>query len=260
MSVDIAGLMPESPYIWRARRPGHARRLICFPHAGAGAGAYAEWSGWLPRDVELVAVQLPGRQNRIAEEPFTDVRPLVNVLVHALRPVLNGPFAFFGHSCGAALAYELAQALRPRGHQGPEQMFLSAQPAPDQTGIRPLHNLPDEEFRVEMIRLGGIDPEILADEDVMGSLMAVLRADFTLWERHRLVSGPSLACPITVLAGRSDPRAPVGTLDAWKALTTARFDTRLYEGGHFYFQERIAEVVGFIGDRTLNPVTDGGTR
>lgn len=260
MSVEIGELVPESPYVWRARRPGHGHRLICFPHAGAGAAAYADWVRWLPQDIEMVAVQLPGRQNRIAEESFTEVGPLVNVLVHALRPVLDGPFAFFGHSCGATLAYELARALRSRGHRGPEQLFLSAQPGPDQTGIRRLHDLPEAEFRAEMIRLSGIEAEIAADEDVMSSLLPILRADFGLWERHRPAPGPPLACPITVLAGASDSRAPVETLGAWRAYTTAEFRTRVYEGGHFYFVESTAEVVTFICEKMLTLVTNGRTK
>src|SRR2546423_498209 len=171
-------LVPESPYIWRARNPGHSHRLICFPHAGAGAAAYAEWAYLLPPEIELVAVQLPGRQNRIAEEPFSDAGRLITVLTHALRPVLDRPFAFFGHSGGAALAYELAKALRRRGAVArPERLFLSARPAPDVTGIRQLHDLPEDEFRAEVLALGGVDPEIAADEDVMSALLPLLRAD-----------------------------------------------------------------------------------
>src|SRR5262249_24276773 len=97
-------LLPESRYVWRAGNPDHTHRLICFPHAGAGASAFAEWAGLLQPEVELVAVQLPGRQDRIAAEPSSAAGPLVNALVHALRPVLDGAFSFFGHSGGAALA------------------------------------------------------------------------------------------------------------------------------------------------------------
>lgn len=102
MSVQTSELVAETPYIWRARRPESTQRLICLPHAGAGAAAYADWIPLLPPEIELVAVQLPGRQNRIAEEPFTAVGPLVSTLTHALRPVLDRPYAIFGHSCGAA--------------------------------------------------------------------------------------------------------------------------------------------------------------
>lgn len=249
--LESRDLVPESPYIWRARKTAATHRLICFPHAGAGAAAYADWAEFLPPEIELVAVQLPGRQNRIAEEPFADTAPLITVLTHALRPVLDGSVAFFGHSGGAALAYEVAKALHKRGRRGPRQLFLSARPAPDVTGIRQLHELSEDEFRAEVVSLGGIDPEIADDEDVMGSLLPLLRADFGLWERHRPTEGPPLDCPITVLCGESDPRAPLDTVDRWRAYTNARFSTRIYPGGHFYFLDSTADVVSFIGEQML---------
>jgi surfactin synthase thioesterase subunit len=249
-------LVPESPYIWRARNPGHSHRLICFPHGGAGAGAYADWAGLLPPEIELVAVQLPGRQNRIAEEPFSEVGPLVTVLTHALRPVLDGPCAFFGHSGGASLAYELTKALRSRGRRGPQQLFLSGRAAPDVTGIPQLHDLPDDEFRAEMRALGGIEPEIAEDDDVMADLLPLLRADFGLWERYRPTPSSPLDCPITVLCGESDPRAPLAGVARWRAYTTAEFSTQIYAGGHFYFLESTAEVVSFIGRTMLASATN----
>ncbi|MFE9096515.1 thioesterase II family protein [Streptomyces sp. NPDC007264] len=260
MTVDTADLVAETPYIWRARRDGHRHRLICFPHAGAGAGAYTEWAALLPPETELVAVQLPGRQNRIAEEPFTEVAPLVRVLTQALRPVLEGPFSFFGHSGGAILAFELARVLRDRGGPQPAHLFLSAQSAPgSREGIRQLHHLSDEELTAEVVRLGGIEAEIAEDEDVMDALLTTLRADFTLWENHRIAPADPLDVPITVLSGDSDPRAPLHTLDAWREQTTARFDVRRYPGGHFYFLGRAAELTGFISQTLLAPQMAGRT-
>ncbi|CAM5329685.1 thioesterase II family protein [Streptomyces abikoensis] len=251
MTVLSTELVAETPYVWRARRPGSRHRLICFPHAGAGATAYAEWAPLLPPEIELAAVQLPGRQNRIAEEPFTEVAPLVAVLAQALRPVLTGPFSFFGHSCGAALAFELAKELRAQGRPGPARLFLSAQPAPGTTGLRQLHDLPEEEFRAEMVRLGGIDEEIAGDPYVMDSLLPVLRADFGLWERHRTAPGAPLDCPVTVLAGEDDPRAPKETVDGWRERTTADFGTAFYPGGHFYFLDSPGDVIALIARQTL---------
>ncbi|SES47868.1 medium-chain acyl-[acyl-carrier-protein] hydrolase [Streptomyces sp. yr375] len=259
MTVQSTELVSETPYIWRARQPGSRHRLICFPHAGAGATTYAEWAPALPAEIELVAVQLPGRQNRITEEPFTEVGPLVSVLTHALRPVLSGSFSFFGHSCGAALAFELAKALRAQRRQGPEQLFLSAQPAPGVTGIRHLHDLPEDEFRAEMVGLGGIDEEIAGDEFVMASLLPVLRADFGLWERHTPAQESPLDCPITVLAGDSDPRAPKETVGEWSRQTNSGCSTHFYPGGHFYFLEKPAEVVSLIAGKMLVPVANGRT-
>lgn len=257
MPLDSQELAPESPYIWRARRPGATHRLICFPHAGAGAPAYTDWAELLPAGIELVAVQLPGRQNRIGEDPFTEVAPLVNVLTHALRPVLDGSYAFFGHSAGAVLAYELARALRKRGSKGPERLFLSAQPAPGESGVRMLHELSDDDFRDEILALGGIDPEIAEDEDVMESMLYTLRADFTLWERHRAEPAGPLDCPITALCGKEDPRAPLEGVERWRDHTTAEFTTEYYPGGHFYFLDSADEVVSLIGRTMLTGTANG---
>uniref|UniRef100_A0AAU2V677 Alpha/beta fold hydrolase n=1 Tax=Streptomyces sp. NBC_00003 TaxID=2903608 RepID=A0AAU2V677_9ACTN len=239
-------LIVETPYIWRARRGDHRHRLICFPHAGAGAGAYADWAALTPPEIELAAVQLPGRQNRIAEDPVTAVEPLVKVLTQALRPVMDGPFSFFGHSGGAVLAFELARALQAKGGPQPSRLFLSAQPAPGTpSGVKRLHDLSDEELTAEVVRLGGIEAEIAADEDVMDALLPILRADFDLWENHRLVPGARLRTPITVLSGASDPRAPRATLDGWRDQTDGAFDVRLYPGGHFYF---LGDPTGLVRD------------
>ncbi|CAM5370580.1 Thioesterase OS=Streptomyces tendae OX=1932 GN=GUR47_24120 PE=3 SV=1 [Streptomyces tendae] len=249
-------LAPRTPYVWRAARPRATRRLICFPHAGAGASAYADWAGLLPPEIELVAVQLPGRQNRIAEEPFTEAAPLVETLTHALRPVLDLPFAFFGHSAGATLAYELTRALSARGRRTPAHLFLSAQPAPGHSTVRRLHTLPDEEFAAEILSLGGIDPEVADDEDVLEAMLYTLRADFTLWERHHVEPGDPLDVPVTVLCGESDPRAPLDEVKRWEEHTTGEFRAEFYPGGHFYFLDSPADVVDLIGRTPLAPVTN----
>ncbi|MEV6908773.1 alpha/beta fold hydrolase [Amycolatopsis sp. NPDC051071] len=258
MTVDSVELVVETPYIWRARRPDARHRLICFPHAGAGAGAYAEWADLLPPEIELVAVQLPGRQNRIMEDPFTETGPLVRVLAQALRPVLDGSYAFFGHSCGAVMAYELTRVLRGRGAAGPDHLFFSAQPAPrlfDQ--VPRLHDLTDDEFREQVAELGGLDPEIAEDEDVMDALLPTLRADFEMWEQHPVADGEPLDIPITVLSGREDPRAPGTTVEGWREHTTGPFHAEYYPGGHFYFLDAAAEVVGFLGQSLLAPSMTG---
>ncbi|NUK02263.1 thioesterase [Streptomyces lunaelactis] len=260
MTVDNVDLIAETPYIWRARRADSRHRLICFPHAGAGAGAYADWAGLLPPEIELAAVQLPGRQNRIAEDPVTEVGPLVRVLTQALRPVMDGSFSFFGHSGGAILAFELARALQRKGGPQPSHLFLSAQSAPGTTGrVRRLHDLSDDELGAEVVRLGGIEAEIAEDEDVMDALLMTLRADFELWENHRIEPGPRLSVPITVLSGQSDPRAPLDTLDGWREQTDGPFGTRFYPGGHFYFLGEAAELVGHISQTLLAPQMAGRT-
>ncbi|MEO6701957.1 MAG: thioesterase domain-containing protein [Jatrophihabitantaceae bacterium] len=253
-------LTAETPYLWTARRPGHRHRLICFPHAGGGAGTFADWAKLLPAELELAAVQLPGRQDRIAEEPFTEVAPLVRVLCQALRPVLDGSVAFFGHSGGATLAFEVARALRQRGLAGPTRLFLSSEPAPGARRVRLLHDLPDEQFRAEVLRMGGIDEEIAAEDDVMDALLPALRADFQLWERHQVGDEAPLDIPITVLGGRSDDRTPAELLLQWRPFTTAELNCQLYDGGHFYFMDQLDEVIGLISRTLLDQPQAEGSR
>ncbi|MEV7941739.1 alpha/beta fold hydrolase [Kitasatospora sp. NPDC088264] len=243
--------MAETPYLWRAHRPGARHRLICFPHAGGGAGTFAEWSDLLPAEIELAAVQLPGRQNRIAEDPMTEAGPLVEAVVAELLPVMDGSVAFFGHSCGAMLAFEVCRSLQAAGAPVPRHLFLSSQPSPEAFQGRPkLHELSHEDFRAEMVNLGGIDEEIAEDVEILDALMPAVRADFAIWERHRVAPGPRLDIPLSALAGRTDVRTPLDTLDGWRAYTSAPFDIRLYPGGHFYFLDTSTEVLASVG-RTL---------
>lgn len=252
MVLGSVELIAETPCLWRARRPGARHRLICFPHAGAGAGVFADWVDAVPPEIEVVAVQLPGRQNRIAEQPVTEVAPLVRTLTQTLRPAMTGPYSFFGHSCGASLAFEVARALHARGSRGPAQLFLSAQPAPERSWRRPtLHQLPDAEFRAELVRLGGIEPEIAGDERAMTALLPIVRADFRLWERHRVLPGDRLDCDITVLLGDADVRTPQDSVEEWREYTNNRFDVRVFPGGHFYFRELLTEVGDLIGQTVL---------
>ncbi|WP_165990189.1 thioesterase II family protein [Streptomyces sp. YIM 98790] len=249
-----AVLAVESPCLWRARRPGCRHRLVCFPHAGGGASAFSGWVPRLPSGIELIAVQLPGRQNRILEDPATEVGPLVRELAQALRPVLTGPFSFFGHSCGALLAYEVTRALRAAGGPAPAHLFLSGESSPEAARGRPeLHGLPEDEFRAKVLSLGGFDEEILEDEDALEILLPTVLADFRLWERHRTAPRPPLDVPITVLVGDSDVRAPLDSVGPWRGHTSEQFDIRVFPGGHFYLFDGGAntELLDFLGTTLL---------
>ncbi|MFD9889710.1 thioesterase II family protein [Amycolatopsis sp. NPDC059027] len=244
-------LVVESPYLWRARRDEAQHRLICFPHAGGGANAYASWARRLPREIELAAVQLPGRQNRIAEDPVTAVDPLVRTLIDALRSVLNGSFSFFGHSSGSLLAFEVARELQAQGGPCPARLFVSAQSSPDVIWGGPkLHDLPEAEFRTAILSLGGFDTELIEDDEAVAELLPPVLADFRLWESHRITRAPLLEIPIVALVGQSDWRAPLATMEGWQAYTTASFATRVYPGGHFYLIDEGNDVPGFI-EQTL---------
>lgn len=226
-------------------RPGASARLVCFPHAGVGASAYRQWARALPEQLEICAVQLPGRESRLAEARVPSIPALVEALVPALVPELDRPFAFFGHSMGAVLAFEVARALEERGGPAPAHLVVSARRPPHLPGTElPLRGLPDPAFLAEVQRrYGGIPPEILAEPELLALLLPTLRADITALELHRPPRRTPLACPISAFGGAEDPLTPRAHLEAWRGETRGTFRLRLFQGGHFYLDPRRGELL-----------------
>lgn len=241
-----AGLLVDSPYVRRAARPSPRSRLVCFPFAGAGASVYRDWPELLPSEVEVLAIQPPGREDRVTERPFTQLEALVRALAQVLRPYLGLPTGFFGHSSGALVAFETARRIAARGAP-PPHLFVAGQAAPQLPLRLPeIHDLPEPEFREAIRDIDGTAPEVFADEGLMSVLVPTLRADFTLWEGYRYRPGPPLPSPITVFGGESDDRSTLDDLEAWRAQTTGAFRLELFPGAHFFFVQAVEAVTGAI--------------
>ncbi|MFN3647975.1 MAG: thioesterase II family protein [Armatimonadota bacterium] len=220
-------------------------RLVCFPHAGAGASSFFAWGQALPPEIEVCSALMPGRESRIAEVPFTRMAPLVERLATALEPWLDRECAFFGHSLGALVAFELARELARRGLPLPRRLFLSGRRAPTLPLEGDLlHPLPDEEL-VEQIRVryGGIPREILNEPELVRYFLPVIRADVELFETYTCEPGPPLACPFSLYNGRDDHQVSETGVEAWRQLTSAGFEARRFPGGHFYLHEYRQEVL-----------------
>jgi len=240
---------------WPMARSDAALRLFCFHPAGVGASVYRQWGFGLPSSVEVAAVQLPGRANRLREPPVANIPLLVDALVSKLAPHFEGRFAFFGHSMGAVLAHELAHALRNRGLPSPSHLILSGRKAPTVPNrFPPLSHLPDHVFVAEInSRYGGIAPEILQHKDILDLLLPCLRADIAALENFAVPARAPLDIPIAVFGGASDRQTAVEDLEPWAKETTAGVDVRIFPGGHFYLEalrDRVlAEVVGILQPR-----------
>jgi surfactin synthase thioesterase subunit len=228
-------------------------RVFCFPNAGAGAASFALWRRAALPALTLCPVQPPGRAERFREPPYKSVAGLVDALLAELEGQFTGDFALFGHSAGAAVAFELASRLCAAGTR-PAHLFLSGRSAPHLRDLgAEVRELPDSVLLDELRRIGGTPQEILDDEEVMASLLPLLRADLTLNETYRHDGGQVLDIPVTVFGGRDDQRVDADELSYWQALTTGPFDVGIYPGGHFFLHDHVAELLGIMSRSLLGP-------
>ena len=225
-----------NPWIVRAKEsPAASLRLFCFPYAGGAANIFHQWSSLLPSSIEVCAVQPPGRGSRLLEEPFTDSGELVSAAANALLPYMDRPFALFGHSMGALVAFELARMLRREWLRGPLCLFVGGRCAPQIPETRPpLHALPDRQLLKELELMNGTPEEVLAHPDLMQLMLPLLRGDFSVAETYLYNDEPPLGCSITAFGGLDDGGVSRQTLEAWREQTEAAFSLHVLPGDHFF--------------------------
>lgn len=224
-----------------------AVRLFCFPHAGGGASLFNGWNRLEASGIEVCPVQLPGRENRLLEGPFTDMTVLIKTLGDAFQPYLDIPFALFGHSMGALIAYELARELRARYTKTPLRVFVSAYRAPQLPNRnRHLHALPRAEFIEELRGLEGTPNELYGHPELVELLLPALRADFAMIETYVHGGAAPLDCPLSAFGAWQDTRVSVDELASWRDMTHAEFDLQLFAGGHFYVRNSPAALLEVI--------------
>jgi medium-chain acyl-[acyl-carrier-protein] hydrolase len=213
-------------------------RLFCLPHAGGGASLFSPWAGLLPEAVELNAIQLPGRENRLREQPWTELKPLVEALAGVLRPHLDLPFAILGYSFGALLAFELARHWRRAGAPMPQHLFVLARRAPQVINTSPpVHQFSDDQLADWMRRLGGTSELILEHPELLPIFLPILRADLTLHETYSYRPEAPLALPISAFGGLADSQAGPEEMERWREQTSGAYRRRLYPGKHFFVKD-----------------------
>lgn len=249
--------------VWVQRyrpHPDAGLRLFCFAYAGGGASMFRSWAERLPSGVEVCAVQLPGRESRIGEPAYRRVGPLVADLAEAIEPYLDRPFAFFGHSMGALVAFEAARQLRRTSRPQPVRLSLAAFRAPQLPSPHiKIYHLPDEVFTV-VLRSEGVPEAVLRNAELMRAMLPTLRADFELCDTYDHTPEPSLACPLSVFGGRDDVRVPPGDLDGWAVHGGSPTSTpTIFPGSHFFLhsaQDLLLATVAQDLVRDAKPVGD----
>ncbi|MGF3025435.1 thioesterase II family protein [Methylobacterium aquaticum] len=226
-------------------------RLFCIPYSGASAAVYARWSFLVPDAIAIHPVELPGRGTR-ADEPFAaDPHHLAEALAKELADLHRladpaVPYALFGHSLGALVAYELAHALIRRGAAPPRLLVASGTSAPamrdDRAWRRPRS---DTELIADLRAMGGTPEEVIASPELMEMVLPVLRADFLMCGAYAFRPRPPLPCPIRVLGGEQDD-VPGEALEGWRRETATGFGLSLFPGGHFFIQAHQGAVLDRI--------------
>jgi surfactin synthase thioesterase subunit len=209
-------------------------RLFCFHYAGGSAASFRDWRLLLPPDVEVVAVQLPGRENRFAERPFLDMRPLAEAVADAMAGELGSPYACFGFSMGARVALAVSHLLRERGLRQPAHLFTASSCAPFLDAPVRGWNESDEMLIAYLRELGGTAAEIFDSEELLDVYLPTVRADLTVVGTCPPRSGPPLAVPLRAFAGADDTQAPPERMRDWYRETSAEFSLTVVSGGHFF--------------------------
>lgn len=237
---------PGSPGTWANCAlpcPSARVRLFCLPYAGSGASIYRDWPETLAPVIEVWPVHLPGRERRISEPPLTSIKAIASHATSGLAPLLDEPYAFFGHSMGALISFEITRALRRAGHSMPRALLVSGYGGPHCEDLRPpIHHLPDHEFKEAIQVLNGTPPDVIANAELMDILLPLLRADFQAVETYDYTEEPPLDLPIRVYCGRDDHETPAEQLVEWDRHTTTESRVTLFDGDHFYLRQSGAAI------------------
>lgn len=246
---------PRSPWLRPIRMPARPHlTLIAFPPAGSGASLYVPWQAHLPDGVALIAIQLPGRENRISEPLPTSFDATIHEIAAALATLRTPIDGFFGHSFGAILAFEVMRHLRRLGRPLPRHFFASAHVAPElASSIGAVHELPRAEFIAELRRFGGLVEEILAHRELLDLVLPIVRADLALDHAYEMPEEPPLPVPITAFAGADDYVAPPAQVSGWSRQTSARFALKVSPGSHFFIRDNVESLVSTIIDVFTSP-------
>ena len=223
------------------------RRLFCFPHAGVGPSAFRGWADDVP-NAEVCFVQLPGREGRLRETPASSIPSLMPKLVESVGPLLDRPFAFYGHSLGATIAFELALNLRRALSLQPSHLFVGASPAPQLPWPHPpIRSLPENNFfSVLQERYGALPREVIADAEMRALVLPILRADVTMIETYTYSPEAPLNSDITVFGGLRDEMVRRHELESWRERTAGRFRLEMLDGDHLFLKARRAELLQLI--------------
>lgn len=227
-------------------RPEARLRLLCIPCAGAGAVSYRAWAMSLPEEIELITVQLPGRESRLREAPLRSAQAVAREIAPLVLDEIEPPLAIFGHSMGSVIAFELAHALEAIDASRLVHLFVSARGAPHIPVKSRKYALSDADFHRELAAYGGTPESVLSNRPFMQALLPAIRADFEITEAYEYACRPKLRCPITVFGAPDDRLIPAESMAPWRHETSAACNLHWIDGGHFFVRSKLSQVLGIV--------------
>jgi surfactin synthase thioesterase subunit len=256
----MSAVAPGQQNAWIRRfhpAPEAPARLVCLPHAGGSANYYFPLSAALARSVDVLAVQYPGRGDRLRESGVDNMDTLADRVADALGPWRGRPLALFGHSMGATLAFEVARRLERDG-EPLLALFASGRRAPSRHRHGSVHRYTDDELMAELKRLNGTDSRLLEDSAVLRLFLPAIRSDYKAIETYVCQPGAVITCPIHAFFGDSDTQATLEEVRAWRSHTESDFDLTVLPGGHFYLSEQLPAVTELVSKRLAGRARTGG--
>lgn len=240
----MSGQIPDhGPWIRQYHSaPEGETLLVCFPHAGGSASYFYPLSAALSPVTRVVSLQYPGRQDRLSERPLPSIHALADEITGALRDLMPRRLLLFGHSMGALLAFEVARRIESARPRTTTCLVVSGARPPSHVWAPKSRPLDDATVLAEVRRLGGTDPTVLEDEQVLQMTLPALKGDFTALQDYRYAPGPPLNCPLTVLLGHADPRVGAEEAGRWREFTRAGCQLRVFPGGHFYLEHNTPQI------------------
>jgi surfactin synthase thioesterase subunit len=223
-------------------------RLICFHHAGAGATTFYPWRKFLDPMVELVAIQLPGREARLNEPLISNMETVIKQLFPHFTSLIDKPYILFGHSLGALIAYEIAIKLQNSTYPKPMHLVVSGCRAPDEPLDQKVHLCSDAELIAKLVEFNGTPNEIMDDLSTLEFVLPIMRADFAISETYRHINREILNCDVTALGGIDDETVSVDKLGNWKKHTMGQFRLYRYPGDHFFIRKSQSKIIQLINN------------
>ncbi|WP_328497920.1 alpha/beta fold hydrolase [Streptomyces sp. NBC_00414] len=226
-------------------------RLVCLPHAGGTAGMFHDWYELLAPGIEVLAVQYPGRQDRLGEQPPRSLEELADEIAGRLLPYLDVPVSLFGHSMGASVAYEVARRLEDWYPQALNHLYVSGRSAPGHELAGTAHPVSDDDLADWTVAAGEPGSHLYRDPELRDLLLPSLRGDLTLLDAYKPAEVIRLKAPITAFGGTADPGCTPEDLATWAEVTASGFGLQVFEGNHFYLVPHAAAVTAEISSRSI---------